>query len=285
MALAIFFPDSQHLLVVKGRKYEDMIISYARSYARELPASINKALKVYSAIWTKKNMPERVQFFRSRETYCIIRDWVKSEGEKRADVPNAKRDKLALVGGEILDNEFTDYHDEYGEYACVREVVEESGLIIVDETSKSNLFYQIDQYWEQDRESPKGTITYQNLVYWVTEARSQTRDKNGFPSPRDRGVQGETFASFYLEIERINSDNFHRKHGYIVREALRKKVSEAGGEKYIPALKHLEEEFPGEIPYSLHLEKQIDIIEPVASRNLTDSEEFAKAMAGVSPLR
>ncbi len=47
MAIAIFFPDYEHLLVVKGRKYEDMIIAYARTYARELPESVHKALGTY----------------------------------------------------------------------------------------------------------------------------------------------------------------------------------------------------------------------------------------------
>lgn len=284
MALAIFMPNPRYLLVVKGRKFEDMIIAYARSYARELPNYVRDALAEYAKIWANKKLPERVQFMRSRNAYCCVRDWVRGEGEKRADVPDAKRDKLALVGGGIFDNEFVDYPDTYGEFALVREAVEESRLVVVDEKTRQNLFYLINRYWEQDRERPRGNITYENLVYWVNEARSATVDENGFPAPGDRGVQGETFAAFYLEVDRITPDNFHRKHGHIVRNALRKKVQEENGHIYRPALEHFEQHFPGEL-YSLHKEKQeLEITEPEISPALSDAEALARAMEGVTPL-
>ncbi len=288
MALPIFMPDPSHLLVVKGRKTEDMVITYAKSYQRDLPGHVKRALDQYNKVWARSAWPERVQFFRSRASYCVIRDWVNAERSKRADVPNTKRDRLALVGGEVLPNEFVDHPDDYGEWACAREFVEESGLVIVDEATKENLFHFVERHWSQDFDSPPGNITYENVVYWITEARSKPdengnmiRDTKGFPLPRDRGVQGETFAAFYIEIDRLTKENFHWKHAHVVRSALLQKVA-AGHEEYRPALEHFEQ-FP-EIT-SLYPEPSVapEVEEEPASL-LSEADEFAQAMAGVTPI-
>ena len=195
------------------------------------------------------------------------------------------------MGGEILPDEFVDHPDDYGEWACAREFVEESGLVSVDEKTKENLFYLIERWWEDDHDLPRGNFNYENLVYWISEARSNpdengiiTRDTKGFPLPSNRGAPGETFAAFYIEVERLSGDNFHRKHAHIVRSALSQLATE-GHDEYRPALEHFQENFP--IITSLRNEKPSieNLIETVQIKTvLSSEEEFAKAMAGVTPI-
>jgi len=283
MVLAIYMPDELHLLVVQGRETEDALIDYMRQYFKDLPNNMKDAFHKYNKIWSNKNLTEREQFVRSRAAYTAIRQWLNKERAKRADVPNPKRDRLGLVGGKIWPDEFTDHPNDYGDWALARETVEESGLIVVDKDTKSNLFHLVGRYWEQDHDAPVGNFTYENLVYWVNEAQSAEKDQMGFPKPHDRGVKEETFAAFYIDVKKLGPHNFHRKHAQIVRDALRKRTELEYGWHYRPALEHFEAAFP--VINSLRKER-VETLETEieCANNASDEEEFAKAMAGVKPL-
>ena len=300
MARTIYMPDPDHLLVVKCRKTEDAIIRYARNYRRDLTNEVQKALRRYAHIWASKdeNLTERILFLKSRRAYSMVREWAFEERAKRSDLQNTKRDAYEIPGGIIFDWEFSDYPNSYGEIAAARETVEETGFNIVDPETKGNMFRPICPrtrvLFEDDYDiEVKSNFRYEAWVYWVTDVVPRIDDETnkplfdfrGFLEPRPTGVEGETFAAFYIPIEKLHNGtygdyrgNFHLKHAEFMKIALRQKVAE-GRKEYLPALEHFEKTFPA---YTGLAEKQPEEIPKAPPDQVYSNEEaWNRAVAGV----
>ena len=303
MARTIYMPDPYHLLVVKCRKTEDAIIRYAQNYRRDLPDVVRKSLRHYTHVWASKDeeleeLSERVRFLKSRRAYSMVREWAFAERAKHSDLQSTKRDAYEIPGGMILDNEFVDYPDNYGEMAAIREMVEETGFIIVNLSTKENFFHpmnpRIATFFEDDYEiEAEGNFRYEAWIYWVTDVvplidektKKPLFDTRGFPEPRPTGVETETFAAFYMPIEKLHNGisndrrgNFHFKHAEFMKIALRQKVAK-GRKEYLPALEHFEKTFPEFTGLSKKQPKEIP--EMPVIKECSGEEAWIRATTGV----
>lgn len=283
-----------YLLVVKNKKTEEMVVHYARRYNRDLEIPIKEALKRYLHIWSRKdeNFTEFQRFCKSRRTYQIIKQWVFAERQKRADVDDTKRDRYEIPGGEFVDEPQTCFEIR-GEACCAREFGEETdGLFVVNPKTKESLFHPIEShvhcYYLDDYDLPPGNFRYEVWLYWIDKVvpridsdGNQLFDKHGFPAPGPTGAAGETFAAFYMPIERLNDQNFHLTHGHIMQLALRQRICE-GHPEYTEAWEHFVKNFP-DMSDVLRTEQPKEI-PTIIAENLSAEESFLRAMNGVRPL-
>ena len=288
----VYMPSPEFVLVAKGRKTEDAVITYARSYKRDLPEFVRNNLEYYQRIWriNDPQFTERKKFFRTRDAYVSIRQWAFAEREKRSDLPWMKPDRLELIGGMIDPYECNDHPDDYAEFAGPREMSEEAGLIMVD-ADRKNLFEQVGLFFEDDRAIPiTGNGQYEQWLYWVHDVMvnrndegNEMRDEHGFADPRHTGVKEETFPPFYLEVTRLSPINFHKKHAFFLRTALEWAIAR-GNEEYRPALEHMKGAGFEEIQL---LTERPPMPEPPVEleEKLSAEELFLQEMADVRPLR